>query len=90
MFHVRNAEPARVPPRVSAALAYLSYCESVTCQQDPMLPARGLSSQEERVRASSLRVLLRYFEGEMDYGDAPPSPPAGEGEAPGSAPVPVR
>ncbi|MBM4112304.1 MAG: hypothetical protein FJ253_02845 [Phycisphaerae bacterium] len=77
-----------VPARVRAALDYLSYCESVTHTCDVTVPARSLSALETSVAQAALRVLSSYFNGEMDYGDRPPTLPDDDCDDGPPSPVP--
>ncbi len=87
-FRSRSTEIV-LPPRVQAALSYLSYCSYITNQSDVAIPPRQLSAGERAVMNGALRVLAMYFSGEMDYGDAPPSGPGPEEDESGGAGVPV-
>ncbi|MDX2118669.1 MAG: hypothetical protein SFY96_10850 [Planctomycetota bacterium] len=69
----RREQPNPLPPRVQAALNYLYYCSHHTSQSETSIPARSLTTQETSVHRSALRVLSLYFDGEMDFGDAPPT-----------------
>lgn len=73
-----------LPSRVQAALDYLNYCHWATHQCDASIPARSLSNVEVGVQNSALQVLRLYFDGEMDYGDAPPAPSPPEDDDPGT------
>jgi hypothetical protein len=85
----RDGSPP-LPPRVLAALKFLDHCYSLQHQCDASSPAIGLTAQEQSVRRSALRVLSLYFEGEMDFGDVPPTAPKpGPDDPTGPAPVPV-
>ncbi len=69
---------SNAPPRVQAAQDFLYFCKDV---EDPgpglggEVPQAGreMSKQEQATKAAALQVLMQYFNGEMDFGDAPPS-----------------
>lgn len=76
-----------VPPRVQAALDYLSHVRWVTQQDDASIPARTLSPLERSVESAALRTLQSYFLCEMDFGDAAPIRSSRREEDDGEAPV---
>lgn len=80
-----------LPARVQAALEYLDYCHWAQHSCDSSVPARGLSVAETCVQTAALDVLRTYFQGEMDFGDAPPvRPRASEDDDGAGEAVPVR
>lgn len=78
-----------MPGRIRAALDYLGYCTDTTRAYDCIQDRHELSPAQAAVQAAALDVLRMYFQGEMDYGDAPPRPPSEPPESP-PAPVPVH
>lgn len=82
-MHSDQKSTTALPSRVQAALDFLSYCHWVTQQCDPAVAARTLSPVEIGVQQAALRVLRLYFDGEMDFGDAPPHRPGPSDEGPG-------
>lgn len=73
-----------LPGRVQAALEYLDYCHWALHTCDISTPARGLSAAEVGVQKAALEVLRSYFQCEMDFGDAPPTPPRHDGDEQGN------
>lgn len=84
-----STETRSLPPRIQAALDYLSHTRWVTAQDDASIPARVLSPLERSVESAALRTLQSYFLGEMDFGDAAPIKSSTRNEDEGDAPVPA-
>ena len=63
-----------IPGRVEAAMQYIHWSAQVIgrgCEFTTFQPP-DLSITEQKCHQAALDVLLSYFRGEMDYGDAPP------------------
>lgn len=99
-----DAMPLQVPCRVRAAQDYLHFAQSLRAMhlhsQGPTLPGDSpkeielvsLTSKEQATYDAALEVLIRYFNGEMDYGDSPPTISGGgpdNDEPKNPVPVPI-
>lgn len=71
-----------VPGRPEAADNFIRQMVHVQQPPDSAVPGRELTDLEEKVYSAALRVLLRYFTGEMDYVDYEPIKAAGEEKQP--------
>ncbi len=76
-----------LPPRVQAALDTLEHLRYVQASCD--FGVKQLTAAESALQASAMRVLHLYLQGEMDYGDAPPSRPPEDPPQEQASPVKV-
>jgi hypothetical protein len=70
-----QSSPSTMPPRVEAAMRFLDMMRAKESGTNPFgtpATAESLSPQETKVQRQAMQVLLDYFSGEMDFGDAPP------------------
>jgi len=87
------ASPPQVPPKIQAAMAYISFCQTITAgyasaevgKEDK---SRKLASNEQRCYDAAISSMTEYFNTD-GWGDEPPSPP-GDGNQPHEPKVPVK
>jgi len=84
----------KMPPKIQAVMAYLSFCHAITAgQASPVVggdsSGRKLTSGEQRCYDAALSTLTEYFNSD-GYGEDDGQPPSGDGNAPDVPKVPVK
>lgn len=92
---VIDQRPAMIPPKIQAALSFVSFCHGVTAGSPSHVVGgsseggRALSAIEKRCYDAALTSMTEYFN-EDGFGDEPPRPPNSGGNAPVQPQVPVN